>query len=328
MTDTAKVLEKNKRQGNLLLRKLKSEYSVEIVMFLVFILLCFIISLISPNFLSTRNVRNLFWQATTVGIIAIGQTLIILTAGIDLSVGGIMAFSAMLGGVIMQQFGLGMGIATVLLCGLAVGIINGVLVSYARLAPFIVTLGTLSITQSLTYVLTDGSSITGLPDGYRFFGYQKFLGLPLYNYILIGLFIIGHIMLKKTKLGRFFYAIGSNEEAARLAGVNVKFNKMMAYAITGVLCSFAVLILTSRLGAIDPDTGRGIELDTIAAVVIGGASMSGGKGSLVGTLIGVFFITVLHNGLNLTGVSPFWQGSAVGSVIIISVLLDGVIRKR
>lgn len=326
MSESVAAVEK--RQANLLLKKFKSEYSVEIVMFLVFILLCVVISLISPNFLSTRNIRNLFWQATTVGIIAIGQTLIILTAGIDLSVGGIMAISAMLGGVVMNQFGLGMGIATVILCGLSVGIINGILVAYARLAPFIVTLGTLSITQSLTYVLTDGSSITGLPAGYRFFGYQKFLGLPLYNYILIGLFIIGHIVLKKTKLGRFFYAIGSNEEAARLAGVNVKFNKMMAYAITGVLCSFAVLILTSRLGAIDPDTGRGIELDTIAAVVIGGASMSGGKGSLIGTLIGVFFITVLHNGLNLTGVSPFWQGSAVGSVIIISVLLDGVIRKK
>ena len=190
------------------------------------------------------------------------------------------------------------------------------------------TLGTLSITQSLTYVITDGSSITGLPAGYRFFGYQRVFGLPLYTIVLIGLFILGHIMLKKTKLGRFLYAIGSNEEASRLAGVNVKFNKMIAYSITGLLCAIAALILTSRLGAIDPDTGSGIELDTIAAVVIGGASMSGGKGSLVGTLIGVFFITVLHNGLNLIGVSPFWQGSAVGAVIIISVLLDSMLRSR
>jgi ribose transport system permease protein len=167
-----------------------------------------------------------------------------------------------------------------------------------------------------------------LPAGFRFFGYQRVLGFPLYTVVLIGLFILGHIMLKRTKLGRFLYAIGSNEEAARLAGVNVKFNKMVAYSITGVLCAIATLILTSRLGAIDPDTGSGIELDTIAAVVIGGASMSGGKGSLVGTLIGVFFITVLHNGLNLIGVSPFWQGSAVGAVIIISVLLDSMLRRR
>lgn len=310
------------------LRNFRSEYSVEIMMFLVFILLCALISVLTPRFLSPGNIRNLFWQATTVGIIAIGQTLIILTAGIDLSVGGIMAISAMLGGLVMTNTSLGAGITTVLLTGLGVGVLNGVLVSYARLAPFIVTLGTLSITQSLTYVITDGSSITGLPAGYRFFGYQRVFGLPLYTIVLIGLFILGHIMLKKTKLGRFLYAIGSNEEASRLAGVNVKFNKMIAYSITGLLCAIAVLILTSRLGAIDPDTGSGIELDTIAAVVIGGASMSGGKGSLVGTLIGVFFITVLHNGLNLIGVSPFWQGSAVGAVIIISVLLDSMLRRR
>lgn len=297
-------------------------------MFLVFLLLCALISVLTPRFLSAGNIRNLFWQATTVGIIAIGQTLIILTAGIDLSVGGIMAISAMLGGLVMSNTSLGAGITTVLLTGLGVGVLNGVLVSYARLAPFIVTLGTLSITQSLTYVITDGSSITGLPAGYRFFGYQRVFGLPLYTIVLIGLFILGHIMLKKTKLGRFLYAIGSNEEASRLAGVNVKFNKMIAYSITGLLCAIAALILTSRLGAIDPDTGSGIELDTIAAVVIGGASMSGGKGSLVGTLIGVFFITVLHNGLNLIGVSPFWQGSAVGAVIIISVLLDSMLRSR
>jgi ribose transport system permease protein len=324
------TIEMNKTKHTRLggLHNFRSEYSVEIMMFLVFLLLCALISILTPRFLSAGNIRNLFWQATTVGIIAIGQTLIILTAGIDLSVGGIMAISAMLGGLVMTNTSLGAGITTVLLTGLGVGVLNGVLVSYARLAPFIVTLGTLSITQSLTYVITDGSSITGLPAGYRFFGYQRVFGLPLYTIVLIGLFVLGHIMLKKTKLGRFLYAIGSNEEASRLAGVNVKFNKMIAYSITGLLCAIAALILTSRLGAIDPDTGSGIELDTIAAVVIGGASMSGGKGSLVGTLIGVFFITVLHNGLNLIGVSPFWQGSAVGAVIIISVLLDSMLRNR
>ena len=319
---------KMKSQHTTVLRNFRSEYAVEIMMFFVFMLLCAFISLLTPRFLSSGNIRNLFWQATTVGIIAIGQTLIILTAGIDLSVGGIMAISAMLGGVVMKSFGLSFGIVTVLLTGLGVGILNGVLVSYANLAPFIVTLGTLSITQSLTYVITDGSSVTGLPAGYRVFGNMRVLGFPFYNVVLIGLFILGHIMLKKTKLGRFIYAIGSNEEAAHLAGVNVKINKLVAYAITGVLAAIAALILTSRLGAIDPDTGKGIELDTIAAVVIGGASMSGGKGSLIGTLIGVFFITVLHNGLNLIGVSPFWQGSAVGAVIIISVLLDSVLRRN
>ncbi len=306
---------------------LRAEYRVEIMMLMAFLLMCLILTILTPRFLSMGNIRNLFWQATTVGIIAIGQCLIILTAGIDLSVGGIAAISAMLGGLVMLNTTLPLGLITIILTGTFFGFLNGFLISYAQLAPFIVTLGTLSITQSLTYIVTDGSSLIGLPAGYKFFGSYKFLNIPLYTIILISLFIIGHVVLKRTKLGRFIYAIGSNEEAARLAGVGVRFYKMMAYAITGFLCSIAVIILTSRLGAIDPDTGSGIELDTIAAVVIGGSSMSGGKGSLIGTFIGVFFITVLHNGLNLIGISPFWQGTAVGSVIIVSVLLDRVLRR-
>jgi ribose transport system permease protein len=157
------------------------------------------------------------------------------------------------------------------------------------------------------------------------FGYGDIGGVPVYMILLVGLFLIGHIMLTKTKFGRFIYAIGSNEEAARLAGVNIRRYKAIAYTVTGFLAAVAVLIITSRLGAIDPDTGAGWEMDTIAAVVIGGCSLSGGKGSLVGTFIGVLLITVLHNGLNIIGVSPFWQGSAIGTVIIISVLLDRVL---
>jgi ribose transport system permease protein len=168
----------------------------------------------------------------------------------------------------------------------------------------------------------------GLPPAYKFFSYHEVFGVPFYTVLLIGFFILGHVLLTKTKIGRFFYAIGSNEEAARLAGVDVRLYKTLAYMITGFLCAVAVIILTSRLGAIDPDTGTGMEMDTIAAVVIGGCSLSGGKGSLVGTFIGVFLITVLHNGLNLIGVSPFWQGSAIGAVIIVSVLLDRVLRRR
>lgn len=197
-----------------------------------------------------------------------------------------------------------------------------------QLAPFIVTLGMMSIARSLTYVITEGHSLVGLPAGYKFFGYNTVFGIQFYTIVFLGLFLLGHIVLKKTKLGRFLYAIGSNEEASRLAGVNVRLFKTFAYVITGFLCAVAVIILTSRLGAVDPDTGVNLELDTIAAVVIGGCSLNGGKGSLIGTLIGVFLITVLHNGLNLIGVSPFWQGSAVGSVIIVSVLMDRLLRQK
>lgn len=304
------------------------DYRVELAMLIAFFLLCFILSLIAPRFLSVGNIGNLFWQATAVGIIAIGQTLIILTAGIDLSVGGNAAFSAMFGGLLLMKYGVAAGVPSILLTGVLVGFLNGFLIAYTQLAPFIVTLGTLSITRSLTYVVTDGHSLVELPKDYRFFGYQDIFGIPLYTIILISFFILGHILLTKTKLGRFLYAIGSNEEAARLSGVNVRFYKTLAYMITGFLCAVSVIILTSRLGAIDPDTGTGMEMDTIAAVVIGGCSLSGGKGSLIGTFIGVFLITVLHNGLNLIGVSPFWQGSAIGTVIIVSVLLDRLLRRR
>ncbi len=308
-------------------RNLLAEYRVEVVMLLAFALLCTALSLLSPEFMTTGNIRNLFWQATSTGIIAIGQCLVILTAGIDLSVGGIATFSAMVGGMVLMKAGVAAGVSVVLLVGMGIGAISGFLIAYTRLAPFIVTLGVASITRSLTYVITDAHSIVGLPRGYRVFGYGTAFGIPLYTMVLVGLFVFGHILLTKSKFGRFIYAIGSNEEASRLAGVNIRRYKALAYVITGLLCAVAVVIITSRLGAIDPDTGTGWEMDSIAAVVIGGTSLMGGKGSLVGTFIGVFLITVLHNGLNIIGVSPFWQGSAVGTVIIISVLLDRVLGR-
>ena len=297
---------------------LAGEWRIELAMLAALFLLCVVLSILAPRFLTLGNIGNLFWQATTVGIIAIGQTFVILTAGIDLSVGGI---------VLMRQ-GMGVGVAAILLMGVAVGMVNGFLVAYTQLAPFIVTLGMMSISRSLTYVSTNGHSLTGLPAAYRFFGAAQVLGIQFYTIVFIGLFLIGQVVLTKTKLGRFWYAIGSNEEAARLAGVSIRLYKSLAYVISGLLCAVGALILTSRLGAVDPDTGVGVELDTIAAVVIGGTSLSGGKGSLVGTFIGVLLITVLHNGLNLIGVSPFWQGSAVGAVIIVSVLLDRLLRQR
>lgn len=312
-----------KSLGNLMV-----DYRVELGILLAFVVLCVVLSALTPRFLSIGNVNNLFWQATTVGIIAIGQTFVILTAGIDLSVGGNMAFSGMLGGLVLVNFGFVAGVPAILLTGILIGFVNGYLISYGQLAPFIVTLGTASITRSLTYVVSDAHSLVNLPKDFKFFGYHELFGIPLYIVVLILFFIVGHIILTRTKLGIFFYAIGSNEEAARVAGVNIRLHRTMAYVITGFLSAVAVIILTSRLGAIDPDTGAGIELDTIAAVVIGGCSLSGGKGSLVGTFIGVFLITVLHNGLNLIGVSPFWQGSAVGTVVIVSVLIDRVLRRR
>jgi len=305
-----------------------AEWRIELAMLAALILLCVVLSILAPRFLTIGNIGNLFWQATTVGVIAIGQTFVILTGGIELSVGGVAAISAMVGGIVLMHTGMGVGLTAILLVGVVVGMVNGFLVAYTQLAPFIVTLGMMSITRSLTYVSTNGHSLTGLPVAYRFFGAAEVFGIQLYSIVFVGLFIVGQVVLTKTKLGRFWYSIGSNEEAARLAGVSIRFYKSLAYVISGLLCAVGALILTSRLAAVDPDTGVGMELDTIAAVVIGGTSLSGGRGSLVGTFIGVFLITILHNGLNLIGVSPFWQGSAVGAVIIASVLVDRLLRQR
>jgi ribose transport system permease protein len=313
------------RRGRLL-----EEYRVELGMFGAFLLLCAFLSVFAGNFLTEGNIRNVLWQVTAIGIIAIGQTLVILTAGIDLSVGGIAALSAMAGGTLMvnASSNVAVGIVMTLIVATALGLINGLFVSYGGLAPFIVTLGMLSIATSLTYVISDQRSITGLSESYRALGRGSIGGLQYYTITFIVLFILGHILLTKTKPGRFFYAIGSNEEAARLSGVNVRLYKTLPYAISGLLSGVAALILSGRLGVIDPDTGRGYELQSIAAVVIGGTSLFGGKGTLVGTLIGVFLIGVLNNGLNLLKVSPFWQGTAVGAVIIFSVLLERLARGR
>ena len=312
-------------------RRFVNAYRVELAMLGALALLCVVLSVLSPNFVTAGNLRNVLWQVTAIGIIAIGQTFVILTGGIDLSVGGIAALSAMAGGLLMTSGGaenVAIGLIATLIVGLMIGTANGLLVSYGRLAPFIVTLGMLSITNSLTYVISDATSIVGLPDAYRFWGRGEIFGIPLYLITFVVLFVLGQIFLSRTKPGRFIYAIGSNEEAARLSGVNVRIYKTLPYAITGLLCAIAALILSGKLGAIDPDTGTGLELRTIAAVVIGGTSLFGGKGSLYGTLIGVFLIGILNNGLNLLRVNAFWQGTAVGVVIILSVLIERISRRR
>lgn len=305
-----------------------NDYRVEIGMFGVLMLLCLFLSIFAQNFLTEGNIRNVLWQVTAVGIIAIGQTLVILTAGIDLSVGGIAALSAMAGGTIMLHSNVFLGMVATIAIAAGLGLINGLFISYGGLAAFIVTLGMLSIATSLTYVISDQRSIAGLPDSYRVLGRGSIGGIQYYTIIFVVLFVLAHLLLTKTKPGRFFYAIGSNEEAARLSGVNVRLYKTMPYVLSGLLCGIAALILSGRLGVIDPDTGSGYELQSIAAVVIGGTSLFGGKGSMIGTLIGVFLIGVLNNGLNLLKVTPFWQGTAVGVVIILSVLLERLARPR
>jgi len=310
------------------IRELASRYRIELAMLGALMLLCTALTILQPRFLSPLNLQNVLSQVMVLGIIAIGQTMVILTGGIDLSVGGIAAISVMTGGLAMVgSNSVGLGAVVSLGTGLLVGLVNGLLVARLRLAPFIVTLGTAAICSSLAYVISNGSSLVDLPKGYAIWGKGEIAGIRGYIFLFAILYILAHLVLTRTKPGRFWYAIGSNQEAARLSGVRVQRYLVLPYVISGLLCALAMLIEASRLGVVDPNTGGGFEMRTIAAAVIGGASLMGGRGSVVGTLIGMFLIGVLQNGLNILGVNAFWQGTALGAVIILAVILDRLVPR-
>lgn len=289
------------------------------------ILLIIIVSIMNPNFLSIANIFNVLRQVSISAIIAFGMTFVILTGGIDLSVGSTLALT---GAVAASLLAAGvdpiltMGAALIL--GLVLGAINGVIITKGKVAPFIATLATMTIYRGLTLVYTDGKPISGLGDhaSFQLFGKGYFLGFPVPVITMIIAFIILYFILHKTTFGRRVYAVGGNEEAAKLSGINADRVKIGVYAITGFLAALSALILTSRLNSAQPTAGQAYELDAIAAVVLGGTSLNGGKGWIFGTLIGALIIGVLNNGMNLIGVSSFWQQVVKGIVILLAVLLD------
>ena len=238
--------------------------------------------------------------------------------------GSTLGLSGMVGCMIlMNTQNIILGVLAMILIGVLVGLVNGILVGYLQLPAFIVTLGTMKICRSLDYVISNASTASKFPEVYSFLGKGKVGGaFPVYIIFIFAMFAIFIWVMGKTKFGRYLYAIGSNAESARLTGINVKFNVMMAYVISGLMCGLAAWIMTSRLMACDATYGDGAEMDAIAAAVIGGTSMSGGKGTLWGTIIGVFLVGFLRNALNILGVNPYWQGTAIGAVIVIAVLAE------
>ncbi|TCL71327.1 ABC transporter permease [Rhizobium sp. BK251] len=295
------------------------------------IILCVFFSLTSEYFLSARNGLNVLDQITVLGILAIGMTLVIVIGGIDLSVGSVLAFSMMMMGVMERQLGLPLGLAIVVgvLTGALCGLVSGLLVTVAKLPAFIATLAVMSATRGLANILTEGKQIVGYPEWFtslatvRQFG---FLSMTVATFIVIA--IVAALILKYRPAGRNLFAIGGNPEVARLAGIKVNRATCIVYAISGALAGIAAVAFAARLDSSQPSAGLGYELDTIAAVVIGGASLSGGVGSISGTVIGVFIIGVLRNGLNLLGVSPFVQQVLIGIVIAAAVTFDTLGRKR
>ena len=314
----------NTLQSGGLGRRIGRELKTELSMLVIFVVFFAVMSFASPYFLTTNNIMNVMSQVSSTSMLAIGMTIVIITSGIDLSVGSILGLSGMIGGmVLMNTQNVVLGVAVILLVGMVMGLVNGFLIGYLELPAFIVTLGMMEIGRSLDYVISDANTASKFPAIYNFLGTGRIGGVfPVYIIFIFGMFAIFIWIMAKTKFGRFLYAIGSNKEAARLTGINVKFNVMMAYVISGLMCGFAAWIMTSRLMACDATYGDGNEMDAIAAAVIGGTSMSGGKGTLWGTIIGVFLVGFLRNALNILGVNPYWQGTAIGAVIVIAVLAE------
>lgn len=287
------------------------------------IILCVVISVITPRFLTVTNVLNVFTQVSVNAIIAVGMCFVILTGGIDLSVGSTLAITgAVAATLVKSNTNTFVTIIAVLIIGALIGLFNGILVSKGKIQAFIVTLATMTVFRGVTYVYTKGTPISGLSSDFTVIGNGKLAGIPL-PVILILLVVLGAwYVLNQTRYGRYVYAVGGNEDSARLSGINTDKIKALVYVICGVTAALSGIVVTSRIGSASPNAGSGFELDAIAAVVLGGTSLSGGEGSVIGTIIGAMIIGVLNNGLNLMNVSPFYQLIVKGFVIILAVILD------
>lgn len=292
------------------------------------IIMILLLSLLSDNFFAAKNLINICLQASVVGILAICETFVIISGGIDLSVGAIVALSSALMGhfVVNLEINPAVGILSCLVIGAVCGAINGLLISLLDMPPFIVTLGTMTIYRGLAYEWTDARAVYGLPDSINFLG-QQYIGIiPVAVVVVLLLYIISWFLLKNTKLGLYTYSIGGNIVASRLSGIRVGVVKCGIYVLSGFLCGIAGLVIAGRMNGTSALVASGYETDAIAASAIGGISMVGGKGNIWGTLIGVLIMQCIRNGMNLLGVSSYLQMVVIGAVIIIAVALDCIRR--
>ncbi|MBJ9895094.1 ABC transporter permease [Burkholderia cenocepacia] len=287
------------------------------------IVVCIAMMIASPSFLSAANLENVLRQVSINAIIAVGMTCVILTGGIDLSVGSVMALSGTLAAGLMVA---GVNAVAALAIGIAVGLgfgfLNGVFVAFAGMPPIIVTLATMGIARGLALIYTGGYPIDGLPDWVAFFGSGKVLGIQAPVLIVLVGYAIAWLLLDRMPFGRYVYAIGGNEQATRLTGVRVARVKLIVYTLAGVTSALAAIVLTGRLMSGQPNAGVGFELDAIAAVVMGGTSISGGRGAILGTLVGALLLGVLNNGLNMIGVNPYVQNVIKGGIILLAIYIS------
>ncbi|MDO8679041.1 MAG: ribose ABC transporter permease [Acidobacteriota bacterium] len=291
--------------------------------------LCAVLWALTPHFLTVSNLLNVAQQTSINAIVAVGMTFVIVSGGIDLSVGSIVALSGVVLGALLQGGQpLAVALAAALAVGLGCGLLNGALVSVGGLPPFIATLGMMSVARGAALVFTEGRPVSGFDEGFRSLATGAIGFVPAPVVVMIGVYMAAHVVLTRTTFGRYVYAIGGNEEATRLSGVAVRFHKTAIYGVSGVMSAIAAIVLTARLNSAQPIAGTMYELDAIAATVIGGTSLMGGEGTLAGTLVGALIMGVLRNGLNLLGVSSFLQQIVIGGVIVGAVLVDTVLKRH
>ncbi|MFN4147136.1 MAG: ABC transporter permease [Runella sp.] len=292
--------------------------------FIAFLGICLSLAVASPQFLTVSNWTIIITQVSITSLLAFGVTFVIISGGIDLSLGSVVALVGVVAALMAKQEGLSVVVVLMgsLAAGALVGLFNGIVITKSRIAPFIVTLGTMTIGRGLALILSKGRPVSNLSDSFNFIGSGIFWGIPFPIIVLILTYIICAIVLKKTILGRYIYAIGGNEQAALAAGIEVDKIKIIVYTLCGVLAGMGGILLTSRIATGQPNAGVGFELDAIAAAIIGGASTTGGVGSMTGTLVGALLLAVINNGLDLLNVSSYYQQVVMGAIIIGAVLLD------
>ena len=281
-----------------------------------------VLSVASPVFLTQTNLLNVGLATSVAALLAAGQTYVIILAEIDLSVGAMLGFTAIVTALTLQNHGLVAALCAGLAVGAGVGLINGLLVTKTRMPSFIATLASMSVLSGLTLQLTSGNPVSVTNYDFQGIGQARFAQVPVPVWIMLAVFAVFGIILARTRFGRFVYAPGDNEEAARLSGIRTQRVKILAFVISGLLAALGGFILTARLSTAEPTAGTGLELEAIAAVIIGGTSLAGGRGNLLGTLVGALVLGVIDNGMNLLDVSPFLQNVVKGLVILLAVFLD------
>jgi ribose/xylose/arabinose/galactoside ABC-type transport system permease subunit len=316
---------KNRHEFGRLLLNSVLKYGI----YFVFLILFVAVSFATPKFLSIQNLSNILQQTSAVGIIAVGMTFVIIARGMDVSVGAIVALASAIAVTAMKLNNQPWWIGILLFFGISllVGIVNGFSTAYIKMPPFLVTLGTLTISRGLVLAISKGQNYWGLPDFYPKLGLGMVGPIPIPVLIMLGAFLLGHIILSKTVYGRKIYAIGGNPDAARVSGLNVNFLILSVFVVMGFFCGVSSIVLTSRLNSFAPTMGTGFEFSAIAAVVIGGTSLFGGNGNVGGTLIGVLIMGVVNNALNLLGVSVYYQDVTRGIIIFLAVMIDALRNK-